>query len=391
MPEPELPAVGVEEEYQLVDRVSGKLIPDCKKVMRNLRKLPQAASSHAEIQHELHLNQIEMASEVCQTLDEVRRSLIRTRRLLIESSDRSGVALAAAGTNPLAVPAEPALTPKDRYRAMTERFQQIARDLFIFGCHVHVTMEDRELGVEVMNGVHRWLPMLQALSANSPFWDGHDTGYASYRRELWVQWPMAGPPPHFEGLADYERCIEDLVRTTAIQDESFIYWDVRLPTRVPTIEFRGADVMTSIDDVVGYVGLIRAIVMQTKADVLSGRSSRRVRPTLLSFALWQAARYGVGDMLVDPLSCEKLPASDYAGRMLETVAPSLDLCGDRELVEAFVQRVVESGNGADRQRWVAERANVASTDKMYSADVLSAVVSAVVDETARGTMELADG
>src|SRR6056297_2764347 len=251
-----IPTVGVEEEYQLVDPTSGALMPNCKEVMQSLRTPKRGATPTAEIHHELHLNQIEMASEVCHSLDEVRSVLESTRSRLIRAAKESGCELASAGTNALAVPAEPSLTPKDRYRLMTNRYQMIARDLLIFGCHVHVHMPDRELGVRVMNRCRRWLPVLQAMTANSPFWDGVDTGYASYRRELWAQWPMAGPPPHFSDLTDYQACVDELTRCGAIKDESFLYWDIRLPMKVPTIEFHAADVMTRIEETVGYVGLV---------------------------------------------------------------------------------------------------------------------------------------
>ncbi|QDV86325.1 carboxylate-amine ligase [Planctomycetes bacterium TBK1r] len=342
---PSIPSIGVEEEYQLVDPTSGRLLPNCKRVIEQIGK-----QTTAEIQHELHLTQIEMASKVCKTLDEVRRSVSIVRGDLIVAAGNTGSALVAAGTNPLPVPASDSFTPKRRYQVMSQRFQQIARDMLIFGCHVHVSMEDRSMGVQVMNQCRRWLPILQALSANSPYWDGEDTGYASYRRELWAQWPMAGPPPHLDDLADHEACVDELVRAGAIKDESFIYWDIRLPTKVPTIEFRGADVMLAVEETVGYAGLIRAIVMQAMQDIHSNRINRPIRPSLLSYAMWHAARYGISKDLVDPLTCEKLAAKEAVFRLLDEVRPSLERAGDEQCVNGYVQRLFDVGIGADRQR-----------------------------------------
>ncbi|WP_404310455.1 glutamate--cysteine ligase 2 [Neorhodopirellula lusitana] len=361
-----VPTVGVEEEYQLVDPRSGALIPNCKEVMRTIRRRGGSEDARSEIQHELHLNQIEMASDVCSSLEEVRDALTQTRRMLINAARSNETELASAATNPLPVPDDDALTPKDRYQAMTDRYQQIARDLFIFGCHVHVAMEDRELGIQVMNRCRRWLPILQAISANSPYWNGVDTGYASYRRELWAQWPMAGPPAHFESLADYQRCVDDLVACGAIKDESFLYWDIRLPTRVPTIEFRAADVMTRVEETVGYVGLVRAIVMLAVSDQEHDKPISPVRPSVLSYAIWHAARYGMNDQLVDPVSCEMVAASELLDRLMTALQPALKATGEVRPVEAFANELLKSGTGADRQRRVAN---------------LSSVVANVVAET----------
>ncbi|KLU06024.1 hypothetical protein RISK_001875 [Rhodopirellula islandica] len=353
-----IPTIGVEEEYQLVDPQNGELIPNCKEVMQTIRRNRGSQEVGSEIQHELHLNQIEMASDVCSSLEEVRNALHQTRHLLIEAARSNETELAAAGTNPLAVPEDEALTPKDRYLAMTDRYQQIARELFIFGCHVHVAMEDRELGIQVMNRCRRWLPILQAITANSPFWNGVDTGYASYRRELWAQWPMAGPPPQFESLADYSRCVDDLVACGAIRDESFLYWDIRLPTRVPTIEFRAADVMTHVEETVGYVGIVRAIVMLAISEAEHQRPIAAIHPSVLSYSIWHAARYGMSDQLIDPASCEKIPAADLLARLMAALQPALLATGEARPVEAFVNQLLATGTGADRQRRGGNLSNV---------------------------------
>jgi carboxylate-amine ligase len=365
-----VPSIGVEEEYQLIDPATGQLVPNCKDVMRQL-----SGDVRADIQHELHLTQIEMASTVCHTLDEVRSSIQKVRGQLIKAAERTGAALVAAGTNPLPLPESESFTPKQRYRTMYERFQQIARDLLIFGCHVHIAMEDRTLGVQVMNQTRRWLPALQAISANSPFWNGEDTGYASYRRELWAQWPMAGPPPHFDSLDDYASCVDDLTRCGAIQDESFIYWDIRLPTKVPTIEFRCGDVMLSLDETVGYTGLVRGLVMQATKDVVAKRFNKPIRANVLSHATWQAARYGVNAELVDPLHCERCSATELVSRLLDHIHPSLKESGDLTCVEEYVNRVLTRGTGADRLRGAYHNGNLVD------------VVQYAIEETRRDTLQ----
>jgi glutamate---cysteine ligase / carboxylate-amine ligase len=359
-------SVGVEEEYQLVSPETCELRPDCKRVMKNLRVKPGA-----DIQHELHLNQIEMASPVCTTLDEVRSSICDIRGLLIEAAARSGAMLASAGTNPLPLPDDPAMTPNRRYRVMTDRFQQLARDLLIFGCHVHVEMKDQDMGVQVMNRSRRWLPLLQALTANSPYWDGHDTGYASYRRELWAQWPMAGPPPPWDGVEDYKACIADLIKAEAIKDETFLYWDIRLPKKVPTIEYRTADAMSLAEETIAYVGLIRALVMQCVTNTYNQVELKPIRPSLLCFSMWHAARYGVTKSLIDPMQCETIPIQDMANIFLKFITPALEQSGDGDIVTKFVNDAITHGNGAVRQR-------IAAGDTLD----LCAVVKEVAKETA---------
>lgn len=361
-----LPKIGVEEEYQLVDPATGRLIPNCKQVMDTIRATPRA-----EVQHELHLSQIEMASGICETLEDVRESLKNTRAALIAAAKRTGAELVAAGTNPLPLPTEADVTPKDRYERMEQRFQHIAREFFIFGCHVHISMPDKAIGVEVMNRSLRWLPLLQALSANSPFWDGKDTGYMSFRRELWTQWPTAGPPPYFRSLADYRQCIEDLLRCEAVEDESFLYWDIRLPQHIPTIEFRCADVMTSLEETVAFAGLVRGVVMQLTDDIQAGRAAPPLRNSVLRFALWQAARFGVSGKLVDPQTCQPLPASELIERLRQYVRPALQRSGDLDIVEHYLDGLSRNGCGAGRQR--------------NGTQELTDVVADLIERTAAGT------
>lgn len=371
-----IPTVGIEEEYQLVDPVSGVLLPNCKDVMKTLRRSSNSPAMSSDIQHELHLNQIEMASDVCESLADVRATLVATRARLVEAAKANDCELAAAGTNPMPVPDDKTLTPKDRYQSMRDRYQHIARELYIFGCHVHVAMEDRELGLRVMNRCRRWLPLLQAITANSPYWDGADTGYASFRRELWAQWPMAGPPPHFDDLKDYEACVEELTDIGAIQDESFIYWDIRLPTKVPTIEFRGADVMTRVEEAVGYAGFVRAMVMTAIEEEKQGKPFAAIRPNVMSYALWHSARFGVSDQLIDPAACEKMSASDLIDRAMTSLDSSLRKTEERGPVDAFVQQAIRDGTGSDRQR---------------KNKPLADVVRNVVKETQAGVMEQSTG
>ncbi len=362
--------LGVEEEYQIIDPETRRLRP------RVLPILHQAEAALGEnVQPEFHASQIEIATPVCRSLAEARQQIVGSRRALIEAAGRAGGRIAAAATHPLTQSgAEPA-TPKPRYEDMADQYRALADELVIFGCHVHVGVGEREAALGVLNRTRPWLATLLALSASSPFWAGADTGYASYRTELWVRWPMAGPPLAFASLDDHDALIRALVATGSISDGTKIYWDVRLPERLPTIEFRIADVCPTVDEAVMLTGLIRALVQTCHADALADAPFPHVRPELLRAAHWRAARYGLEGELIDTVAEEAVPAADMVGRLLALTRPSLEASGDWPEVSALVQQQLARGSSAQRQRAVFARTGR-----------LEDVVDSVLDETAQGVV-----
>ncbi len=246
--------LGVEEEYQIIDAETRQLRPREAEVLRRAK-----AALGENVQPEFHASQVEIATPVCRTLAEARVQVVGARRAVIDAARRDGNRLGAAGTHPFSDSDSQPITPKERYEGMAEQYQQLAHELVIFGCHIHVGLADPEMGVAVLNRARPWLAALLALSANSPFWKGQDTGYASYRTELWVRWPMAGPPLPFASRAEHDALVQALVDTGSISDRTKIYWDVRLPEKTPTIEFRVADVCLRVDETVMLAGLIRAL------------------------------------------------------------------------------------------------------------------------------------
>ena len=295
--------LGVEEEYQIIDPHTRRLRP------RVAQVLPQAEDVLGEnAQPEFHASQIEMATPVCATLAEVRAQVIRARRALLDAAAKDGHQIGAAGTHPFSGSAEQPITPKERYESMAEQYGQLAKELVIFGCHVHVGLPDPEAGVAVMNRARQWLAPLVALCANSPFWEGADTGYASYRTELWVRWPMAGPPLPFASRAEYDALVQALVATGSISDASKIYWDIRLPEKTPTVEFRMADVCLRVDEAVMLAGLVRALARTCYEQ--RDEPLQPARPELLRAAHWRAARYGLEGELIDIAAGRSVPAAE---------------------------------------------------------------------------------
>ena len=361
--------LGVEEEYQIVGPQTRQLKP------RSQTVLHQAARALGDlVQPEFHESQIEIATPVCRTLADVRAQLVKSRKALIAAAARDGDRIVAAGTHPFSHGSERDVTPKPRYRDMAHTYGWLALEHVIFGCHVHVSLSDTELGVAVMNRARLWLAPLLALTANSPFWLGEDTEYASFRTEVWVRWPLAGPPLPFESRAEHDALVEALVATGSISDATKIYWDIRLPRHLPTIEFRVADVCARIDEAVMLAGLVRGLVRTCDDEARRDAPWPRTRPELLRAAHWRAARYGLEGEMIDLVEQKAVPATALVQTLLDKVRPALEAAGDWEETSALVAQTLQEGNGAMRQREVYRR-NGSMED----------VVDSLIAETARGT------
>ena len=361
--------LGVEEEYQVVD-------PQSRELSSNARSIIQVEATPGDeqdpIQPELHLCQVEIATGVCHTLANVRKELSEARGRVIAAARENGSAIVAAGTHPFSSWRDQTLSPKDRYYELADTLKQVIRELIIYGCHVHVGIEDREVAVQVVNRSRIYLPILLALSANSPFWMGQKTGYDSYRMEQWWRLPSAGPPPIFENYAEHNAVIQQFVDYGIVDEPTKIYWDIRLSERYPTVEFRVADVCATVDEAVMLAGLCRAIAQTAQADHLADNNYPQVRPSVLRAAMWQAARYGLGGKLIDFELNKSLPARQTVENLLQRIRPALEKVGDWEEVAELVETTLTKGNAAQRQRRVYEET-----------ESCKAVVDFLIEETAK--------
>lgn len=361
--------IGVEEEYQIINPETRELR------QRAARILPRAQEAVGDdVTNELFLSQIEIGTPVCRTLAEVRSELVRLRRELIAAAKRDGSRIAAAGTHPFSHWEDQAITPKPRYYGIAADFQQLAREQIIFGCHVHVGLADREAAIQVMNRSRPWLAPLLALTCNSPFWLGLDTGYASYRTELFQRFPMVGTPNVLASRAEYDELVEALVATGSISDASKIYWDIRPSSHVETLEFRVADVCLTIDEAVMVAGLCRALTRTCLGEHERGEPLPNVRPELLRAAKWRASRYGIEGELIDVGSRRAVPAAEMIDRFLEHLRPALEEAGEWDETGTLVLDTVARGTGSRRQR-----------DAFAGRGRFEDVVDLIVEETARGT------
>lgn len=360
--------IGVEEECQIIDPVSRQLRS------RATHLLPHArAVIGDEVQPELQLSQIETATPVCRSLSEVRRALVQSRRALIQAAAKDGDWIASAGTHPFSSWEEQQITPKARYEGLAADYQQLAREQIIFGCHVHVGIRDRGMKIQVLNRARNWLSLILALAANSPFWQGLDTGYASFRTELWARWPISGPPPVFSSFADYDGLLQALISTESLQDATKIYWDIRVPERTETLEFRVTDASSTVDGTVMIAGLTRALARTCYEQALRNEPFPAIHRDLLYAAHWRAARHGVEKDLIDVTEGQSVPAAELIERFLAMLRPALEQEGDWEEVSALVRETLCYGTGAARQRQAYQQTGR-----------LEDVVDLIVAETARG-------
>ncbi len=360
--------IGVEEEYQIIDANTRELRP------RSAQILPGAQRAVGdEVQPELYLSQIEIGTPVCHTLEEARAELVRLRRAVISATERDGGRLAAAGTHPFSHWEDQTITPKPRYIGIEQDYQQLAREHLIFGCHVHVGINDREAAINMMNRARPWLTVLLALAANSPFWLGADTGYSSFRTEIWRRWPMAGTPQAFSSRVEYDQLVEALVSTESIEDGTKIYWDVRPSARFETLEFRVTDVCMTIDEAVMIAGLARALARTAYSEAMRDEPITHARPELLRAAKWRAARYGLDADLIDIEAARSVPAQELVLKLLARLRPSLEENEEWDEINALTREVLQRGNGATRQR-AAYRENGRLED----------VVDLIVAETVKG-------
>jgi carboxylate-amine ligase len=345
--------IGVEEEFFLVDIESRRLKPVAADVLAGARQA--AEESEGAVELELQQCQIETGTGVCRTLDEVADDLRRLRRAVAGAARQVGAAIASSGSLPLGFEEGSRVTTKPAYLRLEHDYRLVTHEQLVCGCHVHIGLADREMAVQVLNRSRSWLPTLLALSANSPFWKGRDSGYASFRTEVWQRWPLAGTPATFASRAEYDDVVAALLAVEAIDDPARIYWDVRPSAKFETLEFRVGDANLTVDETVMIAGLVRAVARACHRQVVDGEPAADARPELRRAATWRAARFGLTGTLIDLDGCRSRPAPEMVDRLLDFLRPALDECGDWERVSSLVAGVVEGGTGAERQRRVFER------------------------------------
>ncbi|WP_407442134.1 glutamate--cysteine ligase [Rhodococcus sp. (in: high G+C Gram-positive bacteria)] len=340
--------IGVEEEFQLVDVRTRRLVPRAPELLDRLSD----ASYVAEMQRCV----VEANSGVHSRLAALRADLQAKREFLISTAATMGLGVVAAGSVALAVPEEIRVTETPRFRRMLTDYQLLAREQLICGTQVHVEMFDRDEAIRVAHRVTPHLPLFLALSASSPFWpDGSDTGYSSVRPLMWIRWPTTGPAAPVSSAAEYDQLVADLVSSGVITDPGMVYFDVRPSSHLPTLELRVCDSCPSVDTITLVTGLYRALVDREIAAVRAGDAPPVPSPTLVRAAMWRAARSGMEGELVDLDVSLPRPAVDILTRFVDAVRPQLEENGDWDLVSELASDAATRGSSAARQRRVLRR------------------------------------
>ncbi|MFN0189765.1 MAG: carboxylate-amine ligase, partial [Bacteroidia bacterium] len=325
-----------------------------------------------QVKAEMHQSVVEVGTNICKDIDEARREVTYLRKMIGEIALKQGLVFGAAGTHPFSRWQDQEITDHPRYHEIVDKLQDTARGNLIFDLHVHVGIPNREIGLQLMNQARYFLPHIFALSANSPFWLGRNTGFKSYRTKVFDKFPRTGIPDYFESVAEYDSYINLLIKTNCIDNGKKIWWDLRLHPFFETIEFRICDVPMRIDETIALAALIQAVVAKIYKLMKENLSFRNYKRALINENKWRAARYGIEGSLIDFGKQEEVSTKDLIYELLEFVDDVVDDLGSRHEIK-YIEKMLENGTGADRQL------------KIYqSTGDLKDVVDYIVSETNKG-------
>jgi carboxylate-amine ligase len=337
----------VEEEFFLLhpDGSTASVAPQV------LRDLPGGRRFQAEWMQ----FQVEAATGVCADLASLAEQMSEGRRAVARAAAGWGADMVSSGTAPFRVAGTGQTTDDDRFRHLRERFPDIAEETVVCGAHVHVGVPTRAEGVEVLNRVRGWLPVLLALSGNSPMWEGGDSGWESYRHRVFGRWPTARLAPWCIDEAAYDAAIEQRISARDAIDARSVYWYARLSPRFPTVEFRIADTGLTVADTLLQAALCRALVATALAEALTHQPAAMVPEHVLEESLVSAARYGLGTLMIDPREGVLAPGQAVLYRMVEHLHPALQASGDWPTVAQLVAQRRAQKSGSARQRALRKR------------------------------------
>ncbi len=339
--------LGVEEEYMLLDGETFDLVQHIDTVLAAI----EGGEFETQIKPELMQSVLEIATPVCRTASDIESELRQLRTYVSGIARERSLRVGSAGTHPFSLFERQRITAKDRYRALVDQMQYVARRELIFGMHIHVAVDDPDKAIQVMNGMLVEIPALLALSANSPFWRGEATGLASSRQMVFAAFPRSGPPPRFRDYADYAEVVGQLEKTGCIADYSHIWWDIRLQPGLGTIEIRICDAVTRLEEAVSLAAYCQALVKHYSERYDAGKEIPSYHRILTTENKWLAGRYGLEAPLMDLATGRRnrVPVAQLIRRTLRDVEPhARELGSDREL--EGVREILAKGNGADRQR-----------------------------------------
>lgn len=378
--------LGIEEEYQIIHPETR----DLHSYVQELLEQGKLIFPEEELKPEFMQSQIEVGSQVCRNVKELREEVIRLRRMVGTLAEKKGMKIAAASTHPFASWLEQDVNAGERYREVLDKMRGVAERLLTFGMHIHVGFgdapENRDRMIEIMNQLRYFLPHILALTTSSSFWQGRNTGLKSYRSVVFEMLPRTGIPPHFESYSEYQTLVETLgqvgsaVDANGNPDATKIWWDMRPHPKFGTLEIRVSDICTSIDDAVAIAALIQALTAKLLKLRQNNMSWRTYRQHHIQENKWRAMRYGIHGKLIDFGIREEVPMNFLVLEMLELVDDVVDKLGSRQEIE-HIKTILERGTSADRQ---VQAYTEALANGKSEREALIAIVDFLTEETMRG-------
>ena len=340
--------LGVEEEYMVTDPVTRELRSHQQRIVQEGQKVIRD-----KVKAEMHQAVVEVGTDICPDIDEAYRDIAHLRKTIAGIAGQLGFAMGAAGTHPFSHWQSQLITDQARYSEIVNELQDAARSNLIFGLHVHVGMETREMANHIANSTRYFLPHVFALSTNSPFWEGRMTGYKSFRTKVFDKFPRTGIPDSFESIEAYDNYVKLLIKTNCIDNAKKIWWDLRVHPFYNTVEFRICDVPMTVDETIAIAALFQAICARIYMLRSKNLNFIQYSRALLNENKWRASRYGINGKLIDFGKEEEVDTKALIYELLDFLDPVLDHLGSRHRVD-YVTKMLEQGTGADRQLAVYE-------------------------------------
>ena len=358
--------IGIEEEYQIIDPESRELTSFISKFLEQGTLL-----FRDQMTPELLQSQVEISSKVCKNIQEAREEIQKLRRMISDFAEKNNRRILAAGTHPFSLWEDQIITDKERYMGLIDAMQYVARRLLIFGMHVHIGIEDRDLQIDIMNQMSYFMPHVLTLSTSSPYWKGQNTGFKSYRSIVFEDLPRTGIPERFGSAAEYDQYVRTLVNCNSIEEPSKIWWDIRPHSTFQTLEFRICDCTTKVNEAMAIAVLIQALVAKLIQLRQSNQTWRKYRRSLIVENKWRACKNGINGKLIDFGQEQEISLHALMEEMLEFVDDVVDPLGSRQEIE-YIHTILEKGTSADRQ--------IACYEKTQS-------FKAVIDQLSKETLE----
>ncbi len=359
--------IGIEEEFQTIDPVTRELKSHMSQLVEGGKLILQE-----RIKQEMHQSVVEIGTNICQNITQARDEVTYLRKMLFDLADKQALKVAAAGTHPFSDWQHQLITPHEHYDKLVDEMRDVARGNLIFGLHVHIGIDDRNEAIQIMNDIRQFLPFIFALSTNSPFWCGRNTGFKSYRSKIFDKFPRTGLPTYFKDAATYDDYVNLLIKTNCIDNARKIWWDVRLHATYPTLEIRICDQPMRIDETICLAAVIQALVARIHQLHKEKQLFKPYRRLLIAENKWRAARYGTEASLIDFDKETEISFANLAQTFIEFLGDVPDKLNSRSEVD-YLNKIVKNGTGADRQM-----------AKYLEKRNLEAVVDYIIEETRVG-------